>query len=341
MQSQEGAPETCSLIITEESTNGPTIDNADEPSLRTQAARWPRKRMIYGFVLIGAVLLVVGVAGYLVPPGTGLTMVTQLDDAIGLSTSSAELSDSDKVDILHDTNWDRCIHGALPVTWNPTVAWAAQKQVDRHGFQHQTNWDGTYGENIAMSTNGKVKEMIQMWYGEVKHSSNGRVHSFGGQTGHYTQLVWKGTHKIGCGMQKNVLNCKFKPAGNYAGQYDKNVGAKKYSSSTCKGAGYDVYSRSYGTPKSGDKWQIKHSCRCKDVCSKHGESYHWCHTHNCPHGHSKKWDKCTPASNGTPKKKGCSCKSICDYGKRKKSWCYFYSEKECGHKWGDCTAAPR
>lgn len=334
MQSQEDALETCSLIITEESTNGPTIDNADEPSVCTPAARWPRKRMIYGFVLMGAVLLVVGVAGYLVPQGTATTMVTQLDDAIGLSATSAELSDSKKVSILYHTNWDRCIHGALPVTWNPTVAWSAQKTVDRLGFKHGST---KYGENLAWASHPKVHTMVHDWYSEVKYSSKGKVHNFGMHTGHYTQLVWKGTHKIGCGMKKNTLNCQYWPRGNYAGRFGKNVGAYTYSSSSCKGAGYDEYCRSYGNPKSGDKWQMKHTCRCKHVCRKDGESYNWCYTHNCG---NKKWDYCTPPSNGTPKKKGCSCKSICDYGKRDNSWCYFYSQKQCGQKWGDCTAAP-
>jgi len=333
MQSQEGAKETCSLIIAEESTNGPTIDNADEPSVRTPTARGPRTRMIYGFVLIGAVLLVVGAVGYLVPPGTGTTMSTQLDDAIGLDAISAELSDSEKVNILHDTNWDRCIHGALPVTWNPTVAWSAQKQVDRFGFKHSTS--RKYGENLAMNSNGKVRSMVQQWYSEVKYSSNGKVYAYRSSTGHYSQLVWKGTNKIGCGMKNNILNCEYSPAGNMRGAFRDNVGATTHSSSSCNGAGYDEYSRSYGTPKSGDKWQIKHTCSCTDVCRKDGTSYHWCHTHNCG---GKKWDHCTPASNGTPKKFGCSCKSICDYGKRDNSWCYFYKQKGCGQTWGDCAA---
>ena len=47
-------------------------------------------------------------------------------------------------------------------------------------------------------------------------------------TGHFTQLVWKGSKKIGCGAACNSKNkcyvtCNYYPAGNYIGQFDKNV----------------------------------------------------------------------------------------------------------------------
>jgi len=270
----------------------------------------------------------------LIPVASNTTALVAAKEA-GSDPISAELSDSQKVNILYDTNKFRCIHGALPVSWNPTVAWSAMKAVDRLGFEHS---GGDYGENLAWSSNPDVRAMVKDWYSEVEHSSNGKVYSFGGGTGHYTALVWKGTHNIGCGMKEKVLNCQFSPAGNMQGDFGDNVGAYTYSSSSCKGAGYDEYSRSYGTPKSGDKYQMKHTCRCTDMCDKRGESYHWCHTHNCKPNDGK-WDKCTPASNGKPKKDGCSCKTICDYGKEDKSWCYFYEQTSCGEKWGDCTAA--
>jgi len=249
---------------------------------------------------------------------------------------NGELSNQQKVDILYYTNQARCMHNAPPVVWNPTVAWSAQKQVQRLGFKHSS---GTgYGENLAWRSDGiKPYNMVWDWYSEVKYTSNGRISGFSSGTGHYTQLVWWSTKRIGCGRRGGTLNCEYSPAGNYAGKFGSNVLAKKFSAKSCKGAGYSEYSRSYGTPKSGDKWQIKETCYCTDVCGKGGESYNWCHTKGC--GHKGGWDYCTWPSNGKPHKGTCSCKSICDYGKEDKPWCYYYDQKACGQKWGRCTPA--
>ena len=47
-------------------------------------------------------------------------------------------------------------------------------------------------------------------------------------TGHFTQLVWKGSKQIGCGASCNNSNkcyvtCNYYPPGNYIGQFTSNV----------------------------------------------------------------------------------------------------------------------
>ena len=47
-------------------------------------------------------------------------------------------------------------------------------------------------------------------------------------TGHFTQLVWKGSKQIGCGAACNsnnkcYLTCNYYPPGNYLGQFENNV----------------------------------------------------------------------------------------------------------------------
>lgn len=49
--------------------------------------------------------------------------------------------------------------------------------------------------------------------------------------GHFTQVVWKGTNKIGCGEAsgpnqggvQHISTCNYLPPGNYAGRYTQNV----------------------------------------------------------------------------------------------------------------------
>jgi hypothetical protein len=49
------------------------------------------------------------------------------------------------------------------------------------------------------------------------------------QTGHFTQLVWKATNKMGAGIaytsdRKQVyVVAQYTPPGNYEGQYQENV----------------------------------------------------------------------------------------------------------------------
>jgi hypothetical protein len=47
------------------------------------------------------------------------------------------------------------------------------------------------------------------------------------QTGHFTQLVWVGTQRLGCGVAQcadmDVWVCRYDPPGNVQGRYQDNV----------------------------------------------------------------------------------------------------------------------
>lgn len=79
--------------------------------------------------------------------------------------------------------------------------------------------------------------MTKMWYEEVKKyifdfDSNDRTEdedNFKRGTGHFTQLVWASSKRIGCGIGVADSDKKFfgvanyDPAGNYLGDFDNNV----------------------------------------------------------------------------------------------------------------------
>ena len=60
---------------------------------------------------------------------------------------------------------------------------------------------------------------------------------FSMDTGHFTQVVWKGSNKIGCAYADcpagglfdasygpwRLISCMYNPPGNYEGQYEQNV----------------------------------------------------------------------------------------------------------------------
>ena len=68
-----------------------------------------------------------------------------------------------------------------------------------------------------------------MWYDEVSYYNYNRP-GFGHSTGHFTQLVWKETTHVGCGIAISPENkiygvCNYSPPGNFVGekQFRANV----------------------------------------------------------------------------------------------------------------------
>lgn len=85
------------------------------------------------------------------------------------------------------------------------------------------------GENLWAGTRGAypVEAMVDAWIREKRYfkmgsfpnnSTTGNV----ADVGHYTQLIWRDTKKIGCavatGTIEDVLVCRYISAGNYRGE---------------------------------------------------------------------------------------------------------------------------
>ena len=96
-------------------------------------------------------------------------------------------------------------------------------------------YNGWAGENIftywTSGSNLKITgaDAVDRWYDEIKDydfrtcdTKNGRP------IGHFTQLIWKGTNKVGLGMARNKDNnvyvvANYYLAGNIEGYFKKNV----------------------------------------------------------------------------------------------------------------------
>ena len=67
---------------------------------------------------------------------------------------------------------------------------------------------------------------VQAWYDELtKPGYNYDDPEFSPGTGHFTQVVWKGTTHVGGARSSdgNYICCNYTPAGNWAGAYQDNV----------------------------------------------------------------------------------------------------------------------
>lgn len=112
----------------------------------------------------------------------------------------------------------------VPLVWSDELAKSAQAWADHLAATQEFKHSSTdLGENLWRGTAGayQPKQMIDAWgseksqfvYGIFPHVTKG------GMVGHYTQLIWKVTYQVGCGMAKSggkeYLACHYDPAGNY------------------------------------------------------------------------------------------------------------------------------
>ena len=63
-----------------------------------------------------------------------------------------------------------------------------------------------------------------MWYEEVNDPGyDFNNPGFSSGTGHFTQVVWKGSTKLGVGYSKGWVCARYYPAGNMMGDFPSNV----------------------------------------------------------------------------------------------------------------------
>jgi pathogenesis-related protein 1 len=120
------------------------------------------------------------------------------------------------------------IWAALPaVTWADEVAasaqvWANHLKAD-NGCQLVHEQNSGYGENLAASSGEVTPEAtVQMWADELASFTYTEPYAWDSRTGHYTQLVWRESIRIGCGSATcgdgaTVTSCRYAPAGNIIG----------------------------------------------------------------------------------------------------------------------------
>ncbi len=128
----------------------------------------------------------------------------------------------------HDRH--RAEHCAPPLAWSSELAAEAQAWADTLrargcAFEHS---GGEHGENLAAGTSGTLggEAVSEIWYREGARFDFRRG-GFSMNTGHFTQLVWIGTERVGCGVTQcdgmDVWVCEYDPPGNVECQYRENV----------------------------------------------------------------------------------------------------------------------
>ncbi len=142
--------------------------------------------------------------------------------SMGSCRAAASLNDIQKWIDIH--NQYRLKHQVNPVNWSTTVANSAQTYADTCPQNHSHSG---YGENLAWGYSS-ITSVVTAWYSEAT-SYDFNTPGFSSTTGHFTQIVWKGTKEIGCALQTGCPGwpttwvCQYSPPGNYYGQFAQNV----------------------------------------------------------------------------------------------------------------------
>jgi hypothetical protein len=164
------------------------------------------------------------------PPWADGRMVTEE------RTGSGEAQDLGRLEsrLLAVHNRERSATGARPLAWDPGLAAAAAAYgpaLERLGKLAHSPLGARpgQGENLWMGTRGayQLEEMAGSWADEKSLFRPGIFPTVStsrewSDVGHYTQMIWKGTSRVGCAVHKtrkwDFLICRYSPPGNVVGQ---------------------------------------------------------------------------------------------------------------------------
>lgn len=128
---------------------------------------------------------------------------------------------------LDNNNHMRSKVGVPPLEWSPVLSAAAQQWAEhlaKKGTMMHSN-SGGMGENLfyGYGKDFTPNDAIEAWYSEKKQYTYGKFRNGGPVVGHYTQLVWRNTEKVGMGMARSrdgkiFIVANYYPAGNWIGQ---------------------------------------------------------------------------------------------------------------------------
>jgi len=129
-----------------------------------------------------------------------------------------------------------------PLTYSPELAASAQRWADHLKTENQCRMqhskpDGKYGENLYWASairwsDGKrevqqvsPQKVVDAWGSEVKdYEYAHNTCAQGKMCGHYTQVVWKNTSRVGCAFavcedsKEQVWVCQYQTPGNWVGE---------------------------------------------------------------------------------------------------------------------------
>ncbi len=189
------------------------------------------------------------------------TLLATASALVGCTVPVGLAAQIESDEILEAHNEWRALHRVAPLSWSDELAQYAQAWaetlVTRHPglLLHSEDGNGVRPEAHRLGYGGWGENL---YWGSAIRMSDGRreakrdlparhvVDSWGNEAesydfatglcspqapegcGHFTQIVWKETTRVGCGRAfgadgAQVWACSYDPPGNYAGEFELNV----------------------------------------------------------------------------------------------------------------------
>lgn len=162
-----------------------------------------------------------------------IAAVAVLASASSSSASATEYSVVSGITSEHNKVRTQENAGLPSLSWDATVGAYSKSKVEylaNNGCQLSHTAGPTnpgYGENLFWGSGSSwtVTDAVTSWYSEKSnytYSSNSCAS--GKVCGHYTQVVWKNSTKLGCYLANcpsnagMIIGCNYDPPGNYSGQ---------------------------------------------------------------------------------------------------------------------------
>ena len=126
----------------------------------------------------------------------------------------------------------RAHYGAASLVLDPELTRYATNWAQRLAVAdgELSNSRGPYGENLFMSWPAQPTpaDVVKAWMDGAAKYDYSRP-GFSNATGNFTQVVWKGSRKLGVGLARSASDrwyviAVYDPPGNYLGQFPQNVG---------------------------------------------------------------------------------------------------------------------
>jgi len=158
------------------------------------------------------------------------------------TTLSAQAQDFDASEMIAAHNQWRSTVGVPPLTYSAELAassqrWANHLKAENQCRMQHSKPDSKYGENLYWASalrwsDGKrevqqvnPQKVVDSWGSEVKdYDYTHNSCTPGKMCGHYTQVVWKSTSRVGCAFavcessSDQVWVCQYETPGNWVGE---------------------------------------------------------------------------------------------------------------------------
>ena len=146
---------------------------------------------------------------------------------VGLAIVQISNAQDTRQDYLNAHNSARAAVGVGQLTWDDRLAAFAQQYANKRiGDCNLVHSGGPYGENLAWgSPDLSGVNAVKMWVNEkADYDYKSNTCAAGKVCGHYTQVVWRKSLRVGCAKVRcnnnkgTFIGCNYDPRGNFVGE---------------------------------------------------------------------------------------------------------------------------